>query len=101
MIRCPACQAVSSTVINSRRDDDTVKRRRECTKCAERWSTYEVSEAAHQAVTECDAILSRAQEAVRKAIADLAVARADARLVAEDYDLKPIIDGSPISVSRS
>lgn len=98
MIRCPSCQAVSSTVINSRRDDDTVKRRRECTKCHERWSTYEVSEAAHQAVTECDAILSRAQEAVRKAIADLAVARADARLVVEDYDLKPNAPSFPSAV---
>lgn len=100
MIRCPACRAVSSTVTNSRRDDDTVKRRRECTKCGERWSTFEVSEAAHQAITEVDAILARAQKAMRQAASDLSAARADGRLVVEDFDLKPATRALS-SVSRS
>lgn len=41
---CPYCGGTDSSVSNTRFDSnrDMVKRRRECTTCKQRWSTYEV-----------------------------------------------------------
>lgn len=45
-MRCPYCQNEDSRVIDSRAADDgnTIRRRRECTACARRFTTYEVVE---------------------------------------------------------
>ena len=45
-MRCPFCQAHDTRVIDSRlaNDGDQVRRRRECTACTERFTTYETAE---------------------------------------------------------
>ncbi|WP_435103806.1 transcriptional regulator NrdR [Arhodomonas sp. AD133] len=45
-MRCPFCQAQETRVIDSRlaSDGDQVRRRRECSACAERFTTYESAE---------------------------------------------------------
>ncbi len=45
-MRCPFCQAQETRVIDSRlaRDGDQVRRRRECTRCNERFTTFETAE---------------------------------------------------------
>ncbi|MDH4184784.1 MAG: transcriptional regulator NrdR [Nitrospinota bacterium] len=42
-MKCPACQAADSKVIDSRlsREEDIVRRRRECVICGRRFTTYE------------------------------------------------------------
>ena len=43
-MRCPVCNSQDSRVLDSRPIDDgaSIKRRRECVKCARRFTTYEV-----------------------------------------------------------
>ncbi len=43
MMRCPYCQEYESRVIDSRSSEDgsTIRRRRECTTCKRRFTTYE------------------------------------------------------------
>jgi len=45
-MRCPFCKEIDSRVIDSRGADDgnTIRRRRECTSCGKRFTTYEVIE---------------------------------------------------------
>ena len=45
-MRCPFCGAIDTRVVDSRLvgDSDQVRRRRECTECEERFSTYETAE---------------------------------------------------------
>lgn len=45
-MRCPYCSALDTRVLDSRlaNDGDQVRRRRECTACKERFTTYEVAE---------------------------------------------------------
>jgi len=45
-MRCPFCTAQDTRVIDSRlaHDGDQVRRRRECTECKERFTTYEATE---------------------------------------------------------
>ena len=45
-MRCPFCKKADSRVIDSRSADDgnTIRRRRECTGCGKRFTTYEVIE---------------------------------------------------------
>ncbi|MDH5678586.1 MAG: transcriptional regulator NrdR [Nitrospinota bacterium] len=42
-MKCPACQAADSKVIDSRlsREEDMIRRRRECISCGRRFTTYE------------------------------------------------------------
>ncbi len=45
-MRCPACHSASSKVVDSRtaRDGRAVRRRRECLRCSDRFTTYEYVE---------------------------------------------------------
>ncbi len=45
-MRCPFCGAIETRVVDSRLvgDSDQVRRRRECTECEERFTTYESAE---------------------------------------------------------
>lgn len=45
-VRCPFCGAIDTRVVDSRLvgDSDQVRRRRECTECEERFTTYETAE---------------------------------------------------------
>jgi transcriptional repressor NrdR len=42
-VRCPACGGLSDRVVDSREADDgaTIRRRRECQRCGQRYTTYE------------------------------------------------------------
>ena len=51
-MKCPACGAPDSRVIDSRpvEDSSSIKRRRECTECGKRFTTYEVVDSVQIAV---------------------------------------------------
>ena len=55
-MRCPACGARDTRVVDSRDLDEsaTIRRRRECTACATRFTTYERIEAARLVVVKSD-----------------------------------------------
>lgn len=43
-MRCPYCMFEDTKVIDSRQDEDIVRRRRECEKCEKRFTTFERAE---------------------------------------------------------
>lgn len=55
-MHCPFCQHENTRVIDSRVSDDgaTIRRRRECEKCAERFNTFETAEIKLPAVVKSD-----------------------------------------------
>ncbi len=57
-MRCPHCEARESRVVDSRDLDDqaTVRRRRECSACGTRFTTYERVEAARLIVVKRDGV---------------------------------------------
>jgi transcriptional repressor NrdR len=44
-MRCPYCQHTKTGVIETRESDETVRRRRECSRCHSRFTTYETARA--------------------------------------------------------
>lgn len=61
MMHCPVCASSMTTVVNSRPIDVSVRRRRQCVKCDYRWSTYEISAEAFNALTDLEAVLDQAR----------------------------------------
>lgn len=57
-MKCPRCQHDNSKVVESRdaSDGDAIRRRRECLKCAHRYTTYERVERPHLAVIKKDGV---------------------------------------------
>ncbi len=55
-MKCPACNAPDSRVLDSRpvEDDSSIKRRRECAVCGKRFTTYEVVDTVAIAVIKRD-----------------------------------------------
>jgi len=55
-VRCPFCQAQDTRVIDSRlaNEGDQVRRRRECARCGERFTTYEIAELVMPRVVKSD-----------------------------------------------
>lgn len=53
MIKYCRCGAISS-VVESRDQSDRIMRRRYCTKCPEKWVTYEISRAEYKKLHEID-----------------------------------------------
>lgn len=51
---CPVCRAGDTRVIDSRDDENAVRRRRECMACKHRFTTYERAEAARLFVVKKD-----------------------------------------------
>lgn len=43
-MQCPFCQNTESDVVDSRQSEESIRRRRECTKCKQRFTTYERAE---------------------------------------------------------
>lgn len=82
-MRCPNCQAFDSGVTDSRTSGDTIRRRRRCAACKERFTTYEV------AAEEIDGMVFRVDGRVSGVAARNAVqlARIYADLSAEDSAL--------------
>ena len=40
-MKCPSCQSLDTKVIDSRSQEDSIRRRRECLSCSTRFTTYE------------------------------------------------------------
>lgn len=76
--QCPVC-AYGSKVTDSRRHESVVRRRRECAKCGERWTTYEVS-------SSFMAFAVEAANTVGK-LGDLQHAADQVRSMASDYEI--------------
>jgi len=55
-VKCPFCQSVDNKVLDSRLtpDSDSIRRRRECSKCIKRFTTYERTEIADISVAKRD-----------------------------------------------
>ena len=55
-MKCPYCQCLDDKVIDSRvvREGDAIRRRRECTKCERRYTTYEYIEKVTHTVVKRD-----------------------------------------------
>lgn len=55
-MKCPFCNAPDTKVVNSRPTDggDSIRRRRECEKCGNRFTTFETTEKALQTVVKRD-----------------------------------------------
>ncbi|MGR9099924.1 MAG: transcriptional regulator NrdR, partial [Gammaproteobacteria bacterium] len=64
-MRCPFCSAQDTRVIDSRlaNDGDQVRRRRECTACKERFTTYEYAELTMPRVIKSDGTREPFEEA--------------------------------------
>jgi len=53
-MQCPVCRAGDTRVIDSRDDENAVRRRRECQQCKHRFTTYERIEAARLLIVKKD-----------------------------------------------
>ncbi len=53
-MRCPRCSYEDSSVIDSRSDGNTIRRRRECLSCKNRFTTYERIEYAFPMIVKKD-----------------------------------------------
>ena len=51
---CPECHNKKSKVIESRKTDDTIRRRRECLECNKRFTAYETIQTKSVIVTKSD-----------------------------------------------
>ena len=66
MLKCPVCQSESNRVIDSRGKrsgellDGYIRRRRECTMCGTRFTTFEITQKDYQAYLEFQKILRKA-----------------------------------------
>ncbi|MBI2942205.1 MAG: transcriptional repressor NrdR [Chloroflexi bacterium] len=53
-MKCPYCGESESKVVDSREIEDAIRRRRECSRCAQRFTTYERTEGVSLAVVKKD-----------------------------------------------
>jgi transcriptional repressor NrdR len=53
-VNCPACRSGDTRVVDSRDDENAVRRRRECQSCRHRFTTYERIEAARLFIVKKD-----------------------------------------------
>lgn len=53
-MRCPNCSSVETSVLDSRVTDYVVRRRRECTACSKRFTTYEKAAAPDMSIVKRD-----------------------------------------------
>ncbi len=98
MIPCPSCGSTKARVMDTRQSAKTVRRRRLCLSCDERWTTYEVTESAYAAISDLDAVLCKVAFALMSAKEAVDAARVESRLIREDFDLDaPAPSRSPAS----
>ncbi|TMC44706.1 MAG: transcriptional repressor NrdR [Chloroflexi bacterium] len=97
-VKCPACSNLDTRVIDSREadDGDSIRRRRVCDRCEERFTTFERSESARIQVLKRDG--SR-QEFDRRKLASAIGKAASRALSSEDVDR--LIDDLEGSVKQS
>jgi transcriptional repressor NrdR len=97
-VKCPGCGNLDTRVIDSREaeDGDSIRRRRVCDRCEERFTTFERSESARIQVLKRDG--SR-QEFDRRKLASAIGKAASKGLAADEIDR--LIDGLESSVRQS
>jgi len=88
MLTCPVCASKQTTVLDSRPIDASVRRRRCCVKCDERWTTYEVSADAYNALHEVDQVLDAARTAMAGHLIELDRLRTEGRSVKTDAGIE-------------
>ena len=99
MRNCPVCAAIASKVVDSRDTDQSVRRRRECVKCGERWTTYEVSASAFLALTDLDRVMAVTAQELRASEERIAKFREEARQIRDDFGVtayQPVRDGARV-----
>lgn len=63
--RCIHCQAATAAAIESRLVGTTIRRRRQCPSCGQRFTTYEVQQEDWQRLTAAAGLLQRIEAAMR------------------------------------
>ena len=101
-MRCPQCDARDSRVVDSRDLDEaaTIRRRRECTSCGARFTTYERTEAARLVVVKRDGTRQefdreKLMAGLRKALTRRPVADGAAERAADEIEAALRSAGSP------
>jgi len=87
MHRCPNCGSHKQRVFDTRTYKATVRRRRGCLICDERWTTFEVTEAAYAALRDIDGMLDRIGRSIATSAAVLDDARGEGLLIQQDFGL--------------
>jgi transcriptional repressor NrdR len=92
-MRCPNCESRDSRVVDSRDLDDaaTIRRRRECTTCGTRFTTYERVEAARLVIVKRDGTRQefdreKLASGLRKALTRRPVPEGSAEAAAEEIE---------------
>jgi transcriptional repressor NrdR len=90
-MRCPYCRQPESKVIDSRETEDSVRRRRECLSCQQRYTTYERVEASNLLVAKRDGRRetynrTKLLEGVRKACTKRPIPTEDIERVVNDIE---------------
>jgi transcriptional repressor NrdR len=98
VVRCPACANPDTRVIDSREAEDgaSIRRRRVCDKCEERFTTFERSESARIQVTKRD---GTRQEFDRRKLAS-AIGKGASKTLASD-EIERLIDELEASLRQS
>lgn len=73
---CPNCQCVNTIVIDTRRIEHRIRRRRACERCKQRFTTYEITDL-DLAYTDRQAKARKAVEVNTRDLLDLLFRRAD------------------------
>ena len=98
-MRCPACHSASSKVVDSRtaRDGRAVRRRRECLRCSDRFTTYEyVEERQVQILKRTGSAEDFDRDKLR-----MSIAVACAKRPVSSAEIEALVDSIDDTVSRS
>jgi transcriptional repressor NrdR len=93
-MHCPFCQHEDTRVIDSRMSDDgaTIRRRRECERCGERFNTFETAEIKLPAVIKNDGRREPFDERKLRTSFDLALHKRPVSSDAVDVAMRVVID---------
>lgn len=97
-MRCPYCQSRDSRVTDSRANDDGIRRRRVCTHCGEKYTTYECVQLATVQVVKRDGrrepfLREKLLSGLRKACEKRTVSVAQLELAASEIEAMITADG--------
>jgi len=105
-MRCPYCQSRDSRVTDSRANDDGIRRRRVCTTCGEKYTTYECVQLATVAVIKRDGrredfVREKLLAGLRKACGKRNVSVAQLELAVAEIEAAITADGrAEVSATR-
>jgi transcriptional repressor NrdR len=97
-MRCPFCQSRDSRVMDSRANDDGIRRRRQCTHCGERFTTHEFVQQSVVQVVKRDErrepfMREKLVAGLRKACDKRSVSVAQLEVVASDIEAAILAEG--------